>query len=63
MTTRQFKIAISSLKMFGQHDLENLTKYLDHICEGNGFININKILQQVNSAAAVNKGHTNVWNK
>jgi hypothetical protein len=49
--------------MFGQHELENLTKYMDHNSESNGFININKILQQVNAAAPVNRAHTNVWNK
>ena len=59
--TRQFKIAIGSLKMFSQHDLENLTKFIDH--KNDGFIEINEVLNHVKIAASVSNAHTNKWTK
>ena len=47
--------------MFSQHDLENLTKFMDH--KNDGFIEINEVMNHVKIAASVSNAHTNKWTK
>lgn len=60
LTTGDFKVALGSIRMFGQYDLDNMAKYLD--IKNTGWLKMGEVMDQIKAAASVGgPKHQNKW--